>query len=90
VQTATRINNLVDELNLEVDDRKLIINRISEENFDRLKNSGIDLPFKDVYSVPDDNEIFHLDLEGRPVFELPSDSVAVKTVFKILDSFNIP
>jgi CO dehydrogenase maturation factor len=90
VQTATRINNLVDELNLEVDSRKLIINRISEENFDRLKNSGIDLPFKDMYSVPDDNEIFHLDLEGRPVFELPSDSVAVKTVFKILDSFNIP
>ena len=89
-QTAVRINNLVDELNLDVDNRKLIVNRISEDNFDRLKGSGIDLPFKDMYSIPNDDEIFHLDLEGRPVFELPSDSVAVKTVFEILDSFDIP
>jgi len=89
-QTAVRINNLVDELNLDVDNRKLIVNRISEDNFDRLKGSGINLPFKDMYSIPNDDEIFHLDLEGRPVFELPSDSVAVKTVFEILDSFDIP
>ena len=90
VQTAKRINNLVDELKLEVDKRKLIVNRVSGENFNKLKSAFPDLPAKDVYSVPQDDNIFQLDLEGKPVFELPPDSIAVKTVFDILDSCSIP
>jgi CO dehydrogenase maturation factor len=90
VQTAKRINNLVDELKLEVNKRKLIINRVSEENFNKLKNAFPDLPLKDVYNVPQDDNIFQLDLEGKPVFELSSDSIAVKTIFEILDSCSIP
>jgi CO dehydrogenase maturation factor len=90
VQTAQRINGLVDELNLEVDKRKLIINRVSDENFEKIKNSGIDLPFTDIFNIPEDENIFHLDLEGRPVFDLPSDSAAVQKSFKILDFCSIP
>lgn len=90
LQTANRINRLVDELKLEVDDRKLIINRVSDENFEKLKNAGVEIPFKDIFNVEDDERIFHYDLEGKPVFELPPDSTAVKTVFAILDSCNIP
>ena len=90
VQTANRINGLVDELQLEVETRKLIINRVSDENFDKLKNSGLEIPFKDIFSVPEDENIFHLDLEGRPVFDLPPDSVAVRKIFGILDSCDIP
>jgi len=90
VQTANRINNLVDELQLDVDKRTLIINRASDEHFDKLKNCGVDLPFKDIHNIPEDENIFHLDLEGKPVFELPSDSIALRTVFEILDSSDIP
>ena len=90
VQTANRINNLVDELQLEVDKRKLIINRVSDENFKKLKNCGIELPFKDIFNVPEDENIFDLDLEGNPVFDLPSGSAVVKKVFEILDSCGIP
>jgi len=90
IQTAKRINDLVDELDLEVDRRRFIINRVSEDNFKKLINSGTELPLKDIFSVPEDENIFHLDLEGRPVFDLPSDSIAVKTVFGILDSCDIP
>ncbi|MEW6602171.1 MAG: AAA family ATPase [Nitrospirota bacterium] len=90
IQTASRINGLVDELNLEVEKRKLIINRVSDDNFQKIKNSGIDLPFADIFNVPEDENIFHLDLEGRPVFDLPSDSTAVVEVFKILDLSSIP
>lgn len=90
VLTANRINNLVNELQLDIDVRKLIINRVSDDNFNQLKNSGIALPFKDIYNIPEDENIFHLDLEGKPVFELPSDSMAVSKVFEILDSCNIP
>jgi CO dehydrogenase maturation factor len=90
IQTASRINNLVDELQLEVGKRKLIINRVSDENFEKLKKCGGELRFKDIFNIPEDENIFHHDLEGKPVFELPSDSVAVKTVFEILDSCKIP
>jgi len=90
VLTANRINGLVDELNLEVDRRKLIINRISDENFEKIKNSGIELPFNDMFHIPEDNNIFHLDLEGRPVFELPAGSPAVEKCFNILDLCSIP
>lgn len=90
VLTANRINNLVNELQLDIDVRKLIINRVSDDNFNQLKNSGIELPFQEIYNIPEDANIFQLDLEGRPVFELPSDSMAVRKVFEILDSCNIP
>lgn len=90
VQTAHRISNLVDELQLEVDKRAFIINRVSDENFEKLKNCGVELPFQDIYNVPDDENIFELDLEGRPVFDLPGDSAAVSKVFSILDGAGIP
>ncbi len=90
IRTAARINSLVDELNLNIGRRKLIVNRVSGENFARLKNSGMDIPFQEIYNVPEDEGIFRLDMEGRPVFELPPDSVAVRTVFEILDSADIP
>ncbi len=90
VQTAIRISSLVDELNLEVDKRKLIINRVSDENFQKIKNSGVELPFTDIFNIPEDDYIFHLDLEGRPVFDLPAISAAVVKAFNILDLCSIP
>jgi CO dehydrogenase maturation factor len=90
VQTARRINSLIDELDLAVKRRELIINRISEDNFTKLKNNSKDLPFDQIFSVPNDETIFELDLEGRPVFDLPAGSTAVKAVFGILDECNIP
>ncbi len=90
VMTAKRIDGLVDELKLQVGKRKLIINRVSEENFDKLKTSVSDLAIEGIYNVPQDDNIFELDLEGKPVFDLPSDSTAVRRVFEILDNCNIP
>lgn len=88
--TAKRINNLVDDLKLDVRRREVIINRISDDNFVRLQEAAGELPFEKIFSVPDDETIFNLDLQGRPVFDLPPDSVAVKTVYGILDDCNIP
>jgi CO dehydrogenase maturation factor len=90
IQTAKRINGLVDELALDMGRRELIVNRVSDENFDKLKNVTVGLPLENVFNVPEDDNIFHLDLEGKPVFDLPADSIAVKTVYGILDSCRIP
>lgn len=90
IQTLKRINNLVDELKLEVNRRKFIVNRISDANFEKLKDSAGPLPLNEIFNIPDDDNIFHFDLEGKPVFGLPSDSIAVKSVFEILNSCRIP
>lgn len=90
VRTAKRINGLVDELDLEVGRKELIINRISSDQFSKLRDAAEDIPFDKIFSVPNDETIFDLDLQGKPVFDLPSNSEAVKSVYGILDSCNIP
>ncbi|MBI5741172.1 MAG: AAA family ATPase [Nitrospirae bacterium] len=90
IRTARRINGLIDELALDIDRRELIVNRISDENFIKLKSVSGALSFENIFNVPEDESIFNLDLEGRAVFELPAGSLAVKTVFAILDSCKIP
>jgi len=44
-----------------------------ENNFDKLKNASGELPFENAFNVPEDENIFHLDLEGKPVFDLPAE-----------------
>ena len=90
ISTAKRINNLIDELALEIDRRVLIINRASDEEFAKLKEGVKGLNFEIVNSMPEDKNIFQFDLTGKPVFELPPDSFAVKSLFGLLDYIKIP
>jgi CO dehydrogenase maturation factor len=90
LMTAERINNLVDELKLEVDQRVLVVNRITDDLFGKLSDTAEKLPFDGVWKIPNDPEVSRFDLIGKPVFELPSDSVAVQSVFALLDSLRLP
>jgi CO dehydrogenase maturation factor len=90
VQTAKRIDGLVDELELEIDRRILIINRVSGNHGEELKDlaESLQLPVSGI--IPQDDLICEYDLRGKPIFQLPDDSNAVKAVFSILDSLSIP
>ncbi len=88
--TAKRINSLVDELKLEVNRRILIVNRVPENSFNELKIIAKELPFEGIFNVPEDENIFRLDLNGKPIFELLPDSKAVMSIFKLLDTLKIP
>lgn len=92
VSTAKRINNLIDELSLEIGRKALVINRISDSgsDFEKLKNEVKGFDFETVGSVPEDKNIYRLDLEGKPVFDLVPDSKAVESVFGLLDTLKIP
>ena len=90
IQTAKRINDLVKELHLEVAESALIINRVSGNEGQELKKYAADQGLHVAGIVPQDEEIFNLDLQGKPVLELSKDSKAVKAVFSILDSLHIP
>ncbi len=85
VQTARRINDLVDELKLEIERRVLIINRVSGDEGDRLKELAEGMGLHVAGLVPQDGIIFEYDLKGIPIFNLPGDSPALISVFSILD-----
>ena len=90
IQTAKRINGLVDELNLEVAKRVLIINRISGSEGEYLKRLAEQLGLSVSGLVPQDEELLQLDIKGGSIFDLPHDSKVVCAVFGILDSLVIP
>ncbi len=90
IDTVKRILVIVEELKLRVDRSFLIVNRVTEETAEILKRvinkEGLAL----AGMVPQDQLITEYDLLGKPLFELPQDSKAVKTVFDIADSLEIP
>ena len=90
IQTAKRINVLIDELQLEIDRRVVIINRVSGNEGADLKNLAEEAGLQVVGFIPQDEEIFTFDLQGKPIFQLPDNSMAVKGLFSILDSLGIP
>jgi CO dehydrogenase maturation factor len=90
LKTAARINALVDELQLEVDKRALIINRTQGGDDTEVRQAASDAGVEVAGTVPQDAMIADFDLKGKPVFELPEDSVAVTSYFAILDTLKIP
>jgi CO dehydrogenase maturation factor len=90
VLTAKRINELVDELQLDIEKRILIINRVTGADGARLKTLAEGYGLTVGGLVPQDETIFDYDLNGKPVYALPAGSPALTGVTTILDSLEIP
>jgi CO dehydrogenase maturation factor len=90
IHTAKRINSLIDELQLDIERRVVIINRVSEKEGSELKTIAEGFALEIAGLIPNDETIFNYDLQGKPVFQLPEGSTAIMTLFRILDSLNIP
>lgn len=90
VQTAKRIHGLVDELQLEIDRRIIVINRVAGNEYAELRKlaeaEGLDV----AGIVPQDSLISSFDFQGKPVFQLPDNAEAIKSIYGILDSLGIP
>lgn len=90
ILTVKRINELVDELQLDVEKRILIINRLVGSEGEELKRMAEGFGITVAGLVRQDEMIFRFDLEGKPVYKLPMESVAVQALFGIHDSLRIP
>ena len=86
LQTAIRINQLANELNIGVSKSYLIINKTKEEPSDvvlnMIKNNGIEI----AGTIPDDSTLYEYDLKGIPTIEMPNDNKAVKAAFEIFNN----
>ncbi len=89
VQTIKRIDGLVDELDLDVKERKFIINRIPGDPA-KIVDYASSVGLKIDATIPQDENITEYDMEGRPVCDLPADSVSLKALFALLDQVSIP
>ncbi|MCC6347628.1 MAG: carbon monoxide dehydrogenase [Nitrospirales bacterium] len=90
VLTAKRINELVDELQLAVERRVLVINRVTGAGGEELRKRAEQSNISIAGIVPQDEMISGFDLEGKPVFDLPEDARSVQAFFGILDALRIP
>ncbi len=90
IQTAGRIKDLVDELKLDIERSVLIVNRVPEGGDDALLRLASDAGLQCAGLVPQDDNIYEYDLQGRPLIELPGDSLALVKVYSILEGLDIP
>lgn len=86
LQAAFRINKLAAELNIGVIKSYLILNQVKNSVPDKMmkaiEESGIEL----AGIVPEDEEIYEYDSNGKPTMQIPEENNAVKAAFEIFDN----
>jgi CO dehydrogenase maturation factor len=85
VKTAKRIVDLVAELALDIENIQVIINRTKEGDglLELAKEYGLNI----AGTIPDDSEIFDIDLKGGPVFDIPDNSPCKRIGYSVFDTF---
>lgn len=89
LQTAQRIRELARSLNLNIKKMHVIANKVTPENRARIEEYAKELKMDLVGVVPFDEMLAKYDLEGRPLAELPEDSIAFKAVSDIAVSMGL-
>jgi CO dehydrogenase maturation factor len=76
LQTAERIRELAKSLNLNIKKMHVVANKVTPENRGLIEEYAKELNMDLVGVVPFDEVLARYDLEGRPLSELPEDSIA--------------
>ena len=89
VRSAGRVNELVKQMKTKVKNIYLIITKATEQDVENLKEEIEKTGLKLLGIIPNDPLVTEYDLKSKPLFELPSDSSAVKAVYEILDKLKV-
>lgn len=85
ILTASRIRDLIHELDLRIARDVLVINRVQgeldSEILGEIKANHLQL----AGTIPEDEEVYRYDLEGKPTFHLPLESRAVQAAKRIFE-----
>ncbi len=87
ILTASRIRDLIHELDLHIVREVIVINRVQGQLDPQIPQEirKQNLTFGGV--IPVDEELYRYDLEGKPTFELPVESKAVQAARKIFEEY---
>jgi CO dehydrogenase maturation factor len=85
VTTASRIRDLIKELNLEITRSFLLLNRVQDGLQPEVRTQADKLSLPLGGFIPADPVVYEFDLEGRPTFTLPMDSKALRSSWEIFE-----
>jgi CO dehydrogenase maturation factor len=87
ILTASRIRDLIHELDLRIVREVLVINRVQGEPrpeiYEEVKKQNLELGG----ILPVDEEVYRYDSEGKPTFRLPLESKAVQAARQIFEKY---
>jgi len=83
LQAAKRINELAISLNVVIGRAYLILNNMDGDVSEPVKRYIKDMGLELLGCVARDDRIQEYDMMGKPTFELPAESIAVKTAFEL-------
>jgi len=87
ILTASRIRDLIHELDLRIVREVLVINRVRGESgseiYEEVKKQHLELGGV----LPMDEEVYRYDSEGKPTFQLPLESKAVQSARRIFEKY---
>ncbi|MDH4140456.1 MAG: AAA family ATPase [Coriobacteriia bacterium] len=86
VRTAGRLNELADELDIGIDSRYIVVNRVDEPLDPMLARAIEECGLPLLGTVPPDEGIIRCDLEGLGLLDLPEDSPALVAARKMTAS----
>jgi len=89
VRSAGRIRRLIEQLDTKVNRIWLVLNRATPEDAEALKDEIEKTGLVLAGLIPGDPLVTEYDIKGKPLFDLPQDSPALKAVREILDKLNI-
>ena len=85
LQAAIRINELTKDLNVGVGKSYLVVNQakngLTKEALKIVKESDLEL----AGTIPEDDLVYDYDMKGQPTIEMPDDSKALSSAFKIFE-----
>lgn len=85
LMAAWKIKTLVEELAIGVGEAFLVLNRTSQEQAKALQSRIGELGFDLIGYMPPDSLIEEFDLKGIPLVKLPESSLALRSVFGIME-----
>ena len=88
-ETAKRVKELIKEVHIDVKKTYLVGNRFPDEALDLLAKSAEEIGMELAGSIPYDENVMNYNLTGRPLLEIPRDSLAYKAIGNIASKLGL-
>jgi CO dehydrogenase maturation factor len=85
LQAGLRIHKLAKDLNLGVGKAYIIINQAKNDPSDEVKQMIDEAGLELAGVIPEDEQVYEFDLEGRPTIEIDENNPALKAAYSIFD-----
>ena len=84
IHTAGKISRLLKELNTRIKEKYLILNRVQDSIPQQINKTIKDEKLKLLHVIPEDERLFKLDQNGKPIYPAADDSPAYKAVGQLM------